>query len=133
MRIPHFLAAVESVFVNRDLSNSDRYWFSYKNSFGDIMDVFDTEIILNTLGTRSIILLKDIDKISMINPNTSTPVGCGVSFSTGGAVLSISIDTTSGGKYFDLFPVYKALNRRRVQVRSSPNYRDIAPISPSPS
>jgi hypothetical protein len=119
MTIGKHLASVESIFMDQSISSVSSYWFSYRNSQGDIMNAFRNKIVLvwHNGGESIEIDYGNIENIDLIAPNVTDVQSCGVFIKSNNIDIFFPVDTLSKSKFFDVFPIHKALDRQLVIER----------------
>lgn len=112
--IPKFLSGVDGIFQRPELDLMDDYWFSYKNTSGDELDMFFDHFLFNASQHIISIKFSEVSKIELVVPNAQISIGCGVTVEIGECSLFLPIDTKSKEKYLDVFAIHKAMHRRIV-------------------
>lgn len=107
--IPSFLQNVESVFV--DDSVSDGYSFSYRNRAGEVFHVFRDRLKLLRRDGIEEVPFVEIERVELPKFEDAKEAMNAIKIIKGDSVITITVDTKSGGHFLDVFPIHKAVDR----------------------
>lgn len=118
MTLTHILSKIKSIYNDPRLSNDARYLFSYRNLEGDYIELFRDFIRIFLDGKITQIELSQVQVVSLNVPNPKDHTSCSIMLSGGFGDIHILVNTLTGGQFFDVFPIQKALERQVFLAKS---------------